>query len=261
MEGFSNEDLDSAKAQLLYFLDQLPHTFHDFKLDQPFFGQIKGVDGLLEERQEGLKEDIFPSVLFALEGILLQLTAPKSSAISYQVNDLIILDSKPDVIRDKNRLYSETVKIKIGKHAPFLERQMILEILKDHPEIKKVRLDGNKNIGLSNLMFYDIDKLEYLENPLTNCLDYDKVELPIALDEDIDLALKGPLPKCVVALVYKPKVRLGISGMVKAISLNPNLHHVLTHSYEESYGRELLKKLPLWIPELNCGYLGLKFKD
>jgi hypothetical protein len=249
LKGFSSENISEAHLQLQKILEFVPSTFDLSKIDfeKDFFNLFS------------FKERAYPSVLFALESLILQLLPKKMEEIKYQTNDLIFLEQE-DSYREDISL-SSVIKIKIGRNHSSVEIGMIQDLLAKHPEVKKIRFDANRNLELRDLDFYAISQLDYFESPLKNFNDYQHCPYPVGLDEDIELLNGNPPPSCIQALIFKPKVRLGISGMIKLINRYPNLSPILTHSYEGVWGRKILERLPLWIPVLNTGFQGLKFKD
>ena len=234
LDGFSKEHLDEAHDQLISITSKI-NKIENIKLEEPLFAQAN------------LEESIFPSVLFCLEGLFLQ-TLPPLYRGEYRVNTLI-------TDFEKDFQTAQTVKIKINKEC---SSEKVQNLLTNHPEIKKIRLDANQSSP--NLSGYNFTELEYFEEPYLEYMLYKNETRPIAIDENIKSFINDPMPpKCIKALIYKPKVRLGISGMIKTIKKYPGLRHVLSHSYEQQEGAYVLKLLPLYIKELNNECHGLDF--
>lgn len=199
LKGLSNENIEEALFELKSYEEAfktIPSVF-PAHMDRPFFGL-------------DLQMPANSSVLFCLESLLFQIVAPYRTGSIY-VNPLCSCDDREAF----NRLYQQghkTFKFKINKEP--LEKET--SFLKSLPGDIKLRLDANQGLEKiqltrlhANLKLLDID---YFEEPLKTLQDYNKLDIPFALDENRLEWIKFKGNKQLRAVVTKPSTELSLSG-------------------------------------------------
>lgn len=175
----------------------------------------------LEEAFEDFKAAHFKtsSALFAKEALDLKLPLGKKSQVN--LLDYIDLTKTPTSYVEKWRGH-RSLKLKIGRNNLKSESKWLRELMHLLPRDLKLRLDGNLQFEAEELITYleelNLEKVEYLEEPLRNLGQWEKVykelKVPLALDENI---AKRYDTVGVTSLVVKPTFNLSLKDTIKEI--------------------------------------------
>lgn len=218
-------------------------------------GEIKvdlaPLPGLHSETLEESLEDFTtakyntPSALFAKECFEIFTSVQDVDVVS---NKLIYIDLNSSVKEVASKIESNQVyKIKIGRNNHKEESQWLLELMKSTPENTLFRLDGNQSFALSELNNYlrdlDLTKVQYIEEPLTNVNEWQKLdridEIDLALDENIGLRRELDFATYIVS---KPTWNLSLKDTLKELAVE-NQEVIISSAFEPPNNLKLLKMI------------------
>lgn len=211
LPGFSDETLEQARAQVT-------------GLGVEYFQQNADLSGL------------YPSVRFAIEAAWYQQSHPLQNK---RANCCAFGAANSE---------AEWVKIKVG-HQPFdLEALQLLSLA---PQ-QWFRLDANRHWSLQDLSqlqkSVDLQKLDYIEEPLADLNDYEQLSLPFAFDESLrDYRNPAHLPEVFFkakAWVVKPMLT-GLQRTLQLVELakTHGIELVLSSSFESHITLEFYHSL------------------
>ncbi len=201
--------------------------------------------------------NLLPSVRFGLQSALLQLMACSldKSVRSMLTNDpvdkvkvnALITDEQDSRIR--NRSGFETFKIKTGRRPPEQEIDWIKKIYHSLPPGSRLRLDANCSWHLNEAITICRGlkglPVEYLEEPLDDYRELpllaEKVNIPIALDENLPKFIDRPIPAWIAALVVKPAIFPEITELMQLKNTGKAI--VLSDTFQSGVGILMLGEL------------------
>ncbi|WP_372652973.1 hypothetical protein [Halobacteriovorax sp.] len=215
----------------------------------------------LEESLEDFKAETFntPSALFVKECFEIFTSTQETQVES---NDLFYIDLNLDPSKVAKDLSSSIYKIKIGRNKLAEESIWLKEFINSVPEGIKLRLDGNRSFSLDSLNKYlhgiDFKKVQYLEEPLQNVMEWTSLErfneLDLAIDESINRRRELDFAKYIVA---KPTFNISLKDTLKELALE-NQEVIISNSFDPPNNIKILKMIAAEGEHI-CGLDTLKY--
>lgn len=215
----------------------------------------------LEESLEDFKAETFntPSALFVKECFEIFTSTQETQVES---NDLFYIDLELDPSEVAEGLSSSIYKVKIGRNELQRESSWLKVFINALPENIKLRLDGNRSFSIESLNRYiqdiDLEKVQYVEEPLKNIMDWTSLErfkeLDLAIDESIDKRRELDFAKYIVA---KPTFNISLKDTLKELALE-NQEVIISNSFDPPNNIKILKMIAAEGENI-CGLDTLKY--
>lgn len=268
LPGFSQESLDTCIAECRRFFAshsiQCPDTRPNRPIPQSPAGAALARELAAEMPETTTTDEIrkaldhqssplSPSVLFALESGLLQLTETLPSPPFPRVCQLILPGTSIDAAA---LIIANCVKLKVGRDNPETERNELQRLIETLPPAVRFRVDANRAWTREQTIAFcsglDPARIEYLEEPLRPGLSYtgwaEQMPIPFAWDEtlreqpDADLDTPG-----LRTVVLKPM----LTGLSRTRTLVEQarargLQVVLSGAFESNLSLDLYARLAAW---------------
>ncbi len=216
----------------------------------------------LEESLKDFKSQKFltPSALFVKECFDI-FTSIMSVEVDSNSLQFIDLEQNPSSIAsslEENQIY----KIKIGRNDLYKESSWLKDFIKNLPKNTQLRLDGNRNFTAATLNSYldlmDLEKIQYLEEPLKDVMSWTELErrdeLSLALDENIALRRSLDFAKYLVA---KPTFNISLRETLRELALE-NQEVIVSNAFDPPNNINILKMIASEGDQV-CGLDTLKY--
>lgn len=236
LPDFSEERLEDATRQLKYVLSRLCPS----------------------GREQGLLDSCYPSVAFAVESALYASRQKVWASGTVPVSPLLLGSDEQVIDRLGNwsDSWPEEFKVKVGRYAPEVEADRVLNFLDHLPDEVKLRLDANQRWNLQQACQFaqmlPVGRVSYVEEPTPDSKDfpelYQKTGLRYALDESLQKKrVKIEWGDGLAALIIKPTLVGGIERCRQWIECarQHSVRVVFSSAFESHLGVRMIEQLSL----------------